>query len=93
MFDRISINVSWKPLIGIYGIRVKNTIREGKNAKKKLNASDEALVVIAPSCNPFMKSVVTSYMLNPLKTRGLMFLYFSIKLKLLILLLSLNQSF
>jgi hypothetical protein len=33
---------------------------EGKNAKKKLNAKEEALVVIAPSINPFQKKIVTS---------------------------------
>ena len=32
----------------------------GKNAKKKLKASDDALVVIAPSINPFQKKIVTS---------------------------------
>jgi hypothetical protein len=39
---------------------VKNTMIEGKNAKKKLNANEEALVVIAPSTNPFQKKMVTS---------------------------------
>ena len=32
---------------------------EGKKAKKKLNAKDDALVVIAPSTNPFQKKIVT----------------------------------
>ena len=44
----------------MYGIRVKKTIIEGKNAKKKLNAREEALVVIAPSCSPLIKKIVTS---------------------------------
>ena len=60
MLDKISIRVSWNPFIGIYGIRVKKTIIEGKKARKKLNAREEALVVIAPSCNPLMKKIVTS---------------------------------
>jgi hypothetical protein len=44
----------------MYGIRVKKTIIEGKKAKKKLNANEEALVVIAPSIKPFQKKIVTS---------------------------------
>jgi hypothetical protein len=46
--------------MGIYGISVKKTMIEGKKAKKKLNANDDALVVIAPSTNPFQKKIVTS---------------------------------
>ena len=53
---RISIKVSWKPSIGMYGMRVKNTITEGKNAKKKLNANEDALVVIEPSAIPSISS-------------------------------------
>ena len=45
-------NCSWKPSIGTKGINVKMTIMEGKSAKKKLNARDEALVDMAPSNNP-----------------------------------------
>jgi hypothetical protein len=33
---------------------------DGKNAKKKLKANDDALVVIAPSTKPFQKKIVTS---------------------------------
>ena len=91
MFDSISISVSWKPSIGIYGISVKKTMIDGKNAKKKLNANDDALVVIAPSCNPLMKKTATSYKLRPLKLNGLIFL--KIWVKLLMTLLNLNQSF
>jgi hypothetical protein len=58
--DIISIKVSCSPSIGMYGIRVKKTIIEGKNAKKKLKARDEALVVIAPFLSPFQKKKVTS---------------------------------
>ena len=35
-------------------------IIEGKNAKKKLKANEDALVVIAPSINPFQKKTATS---------------------------------
>ena len=38
--------------IGIYGIRVNKTIIDGKKAKKKLNANDDARVVIAPCLTP-----------------------------------------
>jgi hypothetical protein len=38
--------------MGTKGISVKSTIIEGKKAKKKLNAREEALVVSAPSTNP-----------------------------------------
>ena len=55
-----SINVSCIPEIGIYGISVKKTMVEGKNAKKKLKANDDALVVIAPLVSPFQKKIVTS---------------------------------
>ena len=41
----------------MYGIRVNNTIIEGKNAKKKLKASDDALVVMAPLTKPFQKKI------------------------------------
>jgi len=41
----------------MYGIRVKKTIIEGKKARKKLKASDDALVVIAPSFNPVIKKI------------------------------------
>jgi len=58
--DKTSISVSCKPAIGMYGISVKKTIMDGKNAKKKLNAKEEALVVIAPLINPFQKKIVTS---------------------------------
>ena len=58
--DRSSMSVSCKPEIGMYGIRVKKTIIEGKNAKKKLKASDDALVVIAPSIKPFQKKIAIS---------------------------------
>ena len=58
----------------MYGISVKKTMIDGKNAKKKLNANDDALVVIAPSCNPLKKKKVTSYKLRPLKPNGLIFL-------------------
>jgi hypothetical protein len=51
-------------------MRVKNTIIEGKNAKKKLKAKEDALVVIAPSINPFQKKIATSYKLNPVKPIG-----------------------
>ena len=44
--------ISWKLSIGIYGISVNKKIRAGKNAKKKLNAMEEALVVIAPFSIP-----------------------------------------
>jgi hypothetical protein len=44
----------------MYGISVKKTIIDGKNAKKKLNANDDALVEIAPSIKPFQKKIVTS---------------------------------
>ena len=60
ILDRISINVSWKPIIGMYGIKVKKTIIDGKKAKKKLKAKEEALVVIAPSCSPLTKKIATS---------------------------------
>lgn len=33
-------------------MRVKNTITDGKKAKKKLKANDDALVVMAPSIIP-----------------------------------------
>ena len=56
----ISINVVWKLLIGIYGIRVNKNIIAGKNARKKLNAIDEALVVIDPSMSPVQKKEATS---------------------------------
>ena len=49
-----------KPVIGIYGISVKTTIIDGKNAKKKLKANDDALVVIAPLAKPFQKKIATS---------------------------------
>ena len=47
-----SISVSWRSTIGIYGIKVNKTIIDGKKAKKKLNANDDARVVIAPCLTP-----------------------------------------
>ena len=38
----------------------KKTIIEGKNAKKKLKAKEDARVVIAPSISPFQKKIATS---------------------------------
>ena len=52
MVDNNSSNVVCKFGIGIYGIIVNKTIIEGKNARKKLNAKEEALVVIDPSLIP-----------------------------------------
>ena len=66
-----SIRVFWKSLIGMYGIRVNTTIIEGKNARKKLNANEDARVVIEPFIIPFQKNIVTSYMLNPENPGGL----------------------
>jgi hypothetical protein len=63
----------------MYGIRVKKTIIEGKKARKKLNAREDALVVIAPSFNPVIKKIVTSYILSPEKPYGLIFLSSFIK--------------
>ena len=54
------INVSWNPIIGMYGISVKTTIIDGKNAKKKLKAREDARVVIEPFIIPFQKNKVTS---------------------------------
>ena len=45
----------------MYGIKVKKTIIDGKKAKKKLKAKEEALVVIAPSCSPLTKKIATSF--------------------------------
>ena len=44
---------------------------EGKNARKKLNANEEARVVIEPFIIPFQKNIVTSYMLKPENPGGL----------------------
>ena len=44
---------------------------EGKNARKKLKARDDALVVIPPLLNPFQKNIATSYILSPENPRGL----------------------
>ena len=41
-------------------MRVKKTIIEGKNAKKKLKAKEDARVVIAPFISPFQKKIATS---------------------------------
>ena len=78
ILEIISINVSWKPSIGIYGIKVKKTIIEGKKAKKKLNANDDALVVIAPSCNPLKKNIVTSYILKPLNPKAVSYTHLTL---------------
>ena len=48
-------------------------IIEGKNAKIKLKARDDALVVIDPFINPFQKNLATSYMLSSAKPIGLIF--------------------
>ena len=50
------------------------TIIEGNNAKKKLNASEEARVVIEPSMSPFKKNIVTSYKLSCAKPGSFIFL-------------------
>tara|TARA_B100000902_G_C27045599_1_gene781526 strand:+ start:55 stop:219 length:165 start_codon:yes stop_codon:yes gene_type:complete len=50
---------------------VKNKIIDGKNAKKKLNAREDALVVIAPLTNPLQKKIITSYKLRPENPIGL----------------------
>ena len=44
----------------MYGISVKITMIDGKNAKKKLKAREDALVVIEPFIIPFQKNTVTS---------------------------------
>ena len=53
---------------------MKKTIIDGKKAKKKLKANDDALVVIDPSYNPFQNKCATSYILKPEKPNGLNFL-------------------
>ena len=45
--------------MGICGIKVKIKISVGTVAKKKLNATDEALVVIAPFTIPLKKYRIT----------------------------------
>ena len=47
-----SISVSCRFTIGTYGIRVNKTIIDGKKAKKKLNANDDARVVIDTCLTP-----------------------------------------
>ena len=56
----ILINVSWNPDIGIYGISVNRKIIAGKNARKKLNARDDARVLMDPLWIPSQKNIATS---------------------------------
>ena len=67
MVSIMSNKFSCSPSIGIYGIRENKTIIDGKNARKKLNAKDEALVVIAPWVIAVENEQKTSNMLKPFK--------------------------
>jgi len=55
MFKR----ASWKFSMGINGISVKKTMIIGNTARKKLNAMDEARVVIDPLKIPWKKKEAT----------------------------------
>ena len=66
---------------------------DGKKAKKKLKASEEAQVVIAPSINPFQKKIATSYTLSPEKPIGLILFPISIINRNIKMLLNSNQNF
>lgn len=57
---------AWKLSIGMYGMRVKTKIIAGNNAKKKLNASDEAFTIRSASNSEFTKKRPTSKIDLPL---------------------------
>jgi hypothetical protein len=66
------ISSLWKFGIGINGISVNRKKEEGRSARRRLKAMDDALVTSAPFLNPLIKNRKTSYigtLSNPGSTR------------------------